>query len=163
MSTINTSRITIKRTRGPDVTFENKFIIRAEGPRDEPPVYGRWHDIAVYVRADGMWAVQIDFGTLSVHESPHTDVEIVDRPDEVETVLLCYSPIEHVRMSWISPGGEVDKQQFLRSIHAEYDTLINCIVQEMQPYVEAFQAQSSAEEPPRPTRWQGLLEMIGLR
>lgn len=160
---MNTSQITITQTHGPDASFEGTLVVKAEGPRDQPFTYGRWHDIAVYARADGMWTVQIDFGTLCVRELPHTEVEIADRPDEVETVLLLHSPTEHLNMDWIRPRYENDKQRFLKSLCANYDALVNHVVHEIQPHIKAFQTQSSAEEPPRMTRWQGLLEKIGLR
>jgi hypothetical protein len=160
---MNTSRITIRRTHGPDVAFEGKLVARAEGPRNQPFTYGRWHEIAVYARADGMWVVQIDFGTLCVRELPHTDVEIVDRPDDVETVLLFYSPTEHLNMRWIRPRYENDKRRFLKGLRENYDSRVNRVVHEMHPHIEAFQTQPRAEQPPRTTRWQGLLELIGLR
>ena len=160
---MSTSPITIRQTHGPDVAFEGKLVVRAEGPRDQPCTYGRWHDITVYACADGMWAVQIDFRTLCTRELPHTDVEIVDRPEEVETVLLLHSPTEHLDMRWIRPHYESDKRRFLKSLHSNYDALVNRVAREMQPHIEAFQMQTSAEKPPRVTRWQGLLERIGLR
>jgi hypothetical protein len=160
---MDTSRITIRQTNGPDVEFNGRLVARAEGPRDRPFIYGRWHDITVYACADGTWAVQIDFGTLCVRELPHTEVEIVDRPDEIETVLLVHSPTEHLNMEWIRPRYENDKQRFLKSLHANYDALVSRVVHEMQPHIEAFRSQSVAVEPPRMTRWQGLLERIGLR
>jgi hypothetical protein len=160
---MDTRRITIRRNHGPDVAFEGERIIRVEGPRDRPFTYGRWHESAVYARADGMWVVQIDFGTLCTHELPHTDLEIVDRPDEVETVLMLYSPTEHLNMRWIRPRYENDKRRFLKALRANYDALVDQVVGEMQPHIEAFQAQASADQPPRLTRWQSLLDLIGLR
>lgn len=54
-------------------------------------------------------------------------------------------------------------ERLLKSLHANYDALVSRVVHEMQPHIEAFQPPPVAEEPPPTTRWQGLLERIGLR
>ena len=114
---------TIKRDFGPDIVFQGELLVRSERACRQPSAFGRWHDITVYRRSDGMWVVRIDFNTLCLHERPRTEVEIVDRPDDVEMVLASHEATEHLNHRWVRPRHENDKRRFLKTLVTNYDSL----------------------------------------
>ena len=117
----------------------------------------------VYRRSDRMWVVRIDLKTLCLHERPYTEVEVVDRPDDVEMVLFAHEPTEHLNHRWVRPRYENDKRRFLKTLVTNYDSLVNDITTAMAPYVEEYYARPPTA-PHRVSRggWRALLEMVGI-
>ena len=155
---------TIKRDFGPDIVFQGELLVRPERPCRQPSAYGRWHDITVYHRSDGMWVVRVDFNTLCLHEKPRTEVEVVDRPDDVEIVLSAQEPAEHLNHRWVRPRYADDKRRFLKTLVTDYDSLVNDVTIAMAPYVEEYHARPPTV-PHRVSRggWRGLLGLVGIR
>lgn len=154
---------TIKRESGPDMVFQGELLVRSELACRQPSAFGRWHNVRVYRRSDGMWVVQIDFNTLCLHERHRTEVEVVDHPEDVETVLSFHEATEFVNRRWIRPRYENDKRRFLKTLVKDYDSLVTSVLVAMAPYVEEYHARL----PPVPHRvprrgWRSFLEMVGI-
>jgi hypothetical protein len=80
----------------------------------------------------------------------------------VETALLLHEPTEHLSRNWIRPRYASDRRRFLARLAANYDALVDRVVGRMQPYVDSSPPPVAAASS-RPTGWQGLLHLIGLR
>jgi hypothetical protein len=155
--------LAIKRGFGPDIVFQGELLVRSERPCPPPSAFGRWHDITVYRRSDGMWVVRIDFHTLSLHERPRAEVEIVDCPDDVEVVLSAHEPTQHLNHRSVRPRQENDKRRFLKTLVTNYDSQVNDVTAAMERYVEEHRARTpTAAQRVSRGGWRGLLEMVGV-
>lgn len=154
---------TIKRDFGPDIVFQGELLVRSEQPCRQPSAFGRWHDVAVYRRSDGMWIVRIDFKTLCLHERPRTEVEVVDRPDDVEMVLSVHEPGEYLDHRRIRPRRENDKRRFRKTLVTDYDSVVNDVMTAMAPYIEEYHARPpSVPDQVSHGGWRDLLQMVGI-
>ena len=160
-----TEQITIKTSSGRDIVFEGELVAQAKGSCDQPVTQDRWYDISVNRRTDDMWVVCIEFHTSSPHEKPHVELEVVDRPDEVETVLMLYEPLKHLNRRRIRPRYETDRHKFYKALRSAYNALMDQILADMQPLVDEYRERAPEEvaEPESGGRWRGFLSMLGLR
>jgi hypothetical protein len=144
--------IRIQQNSKPDIVFQGQLVANADGERNRPTAFGRWHEVSVYLRSDGLWVVCIAFNTLCVHETPSIDVDVVDRADDVETVLMIYEPTERLNRRWIRPRYEVDKRKLIRTLQSNFDELINQIIARIRPVERERVSASTATPPPSERR-----------
>jgi hypothetical protein len=154
---LGTEVIRISGPRGSDVEFQGRRVTQAASLYDEPSAYGRWFEVAVYHRSDDMWVVHIVFHTSCLYETPHANVEVVDRANDVEAVLMIYEPTEYLNRDWIQPRNEVDRHRFMETLRRRFDELTGRVSAELRPYEDPMQRDVEAEEI---GLWRGLLSLF---
>ena len=89
---------TVKLSRSGDapLLFAGDLVAAAEGQRQLDREHNRWHDLAVYTRDGGQYAVAIRYETRWTGETGHAEARLVQDAAGVRQVLRQYDPTAHV-------------------------------------------------------------------
>ena len=137
----------LKRTPGPEISFEGELVVRAEGDREDALTLGRCHDISIYRKSlSDQWVVCVEYNTTATSETPVTDVEVVDTVKDIELVLQMYEPNAYVNRDSLRTLYEEARKRMNNQLFSNYDRQVHDVLQRLASLGVMPQEASSTTE-----------------